>query len=356
VQSYSLSPDDLNHVLTHTQKVWEELRGGRIFLTGGTGFFGMWLVESFLWANESLDLKAEMVVLSRDPGKFVRLRPHLAARRALSFHQGDLCDFAYPAGRFSHAIHAATPTTGSQSLASSVALVRTIVQGTERLLDFACHAGVAKVLLTSSGAVYGRQPPELSHVPEDYAGSPDPMAANSTYGHGKRLAEHLCAIYAKNGPMECKIARCFAFVGPYLPLDAHFAIGNFIRDGFRGGPIAIQGDGTPYRSYMYAADLAVWLWTILVRGAGARPYNVGSDAAITIADLARATAAAFRTMPKVHIAREPEPGKPAERYVPSTERAREELGLSLHIALPESIERTVQWHLNRSASPLSIPF
>jgi len=156
-------------------------------------------------------------------------------------------------------------------------------------------------------------------------------------------------VYA-DAQLETTIARCFAFVGPYLPLDAHFAAGNFIRDALAGGPIRVNGDGTPYRSYLYAADLAIWLWTILLRGRALRPYNVGSETVISIADLARLVARVAAGGADVRIAAAPRPGAPASRYVPSTARVRGELGVTVSVDLDEAIARTVDWH-RRSVAP-----
>lgn len=144
--------------------------------------------------------------------------------------------------------------------------------------------------------------------------------------------------------LETKIARCFAFVGPYLSLDIHYAVGNFIRDGLAGGPIYVSGDGTPYRSYLYAADLAIWLWTILARGTPGEAYNVGSEDAISIRDLAYEVSAAFSHSPEVVIAKSPAPGRPPERYVPSIKKAKENLGLASWINLKEALHRTIRWN------------
>ena len=346
----SLSAEDLDHVLVHTRDAWEELRGGRLFVTGGTGFFGMWLIETFLWANQKLDLGAEVLVLSRDPAMFLRQKPHLAGQPALAFQAGDITSFEFPAGHFSHVAHAATAASAALNAESPLVMVDTIVAGTRRTLDFARRCGAKKFLLTSSGAVYGPQPPDLVHVPEDYRGGPDPLDPASAYGEGKRLAEHLCSLYARCYGIEMKISRGFAFVGPYLPLDAHFAIGNFIRDALAGGPIAVGGDGTPLRSYLYAADLAIWLWQILFCGVSCRAYNTGSDVEISIAELARTVAGTLDSNAEVRIARQASAAGRRQIYVPETRRAREELGLQGGIPLDEAIRRTGRWHRAMGAS------
>jgi len=332
---------DLDHVVEHTRGLWEELRGARVFVTGGSGFFGRWMIESLLAADRSLGLNAQVILLTRSPQRLVRDAPHVAASRAVTLLAGDVRSFACPDQRFSHVLHMATETDLG---ASATASFDTAVEGTRRVLQSAAKCGARKLLLTSSGAVYGPQPPDCERLSEECSCGPFPQDPSAGYAHGKRAAEFLCCAAAAESGLDVKIARCFAFVGPLLPLDAQFAVGNFIRDALCGQAIEVKGDGTPRRSYLYAADLAVWLWTILLRGESARPYNVGSAADIGIADLAHLVAGLVEPSIPVHVVRTAEANAVPERYVPDASRAESELGLRTRIQLPDAVQRTARWH------------
>jgi dTDP-glucose 4,6-dehydratase len=338
---------DLDHILNETRTLWDEVRDKRIFITGGTGFFGCWLLESFSHINRHLGLNARATILTRDSGGFVRKCPHLADDPALAFHTGDVRNFSLPEDEFDYVIHAATETTGKQAVERPLDMLATIIDGTERVLDLARTRGVRKFLLTSSGAVYGKQPASMTHVPEDYLGGPDPLDPASVYAEGKRVSEQMCALDATHGSVEIKIARCFAFVGPHLPLDAHFAIGNFIGDVLAGRLIRINGDGTPRRSYLYASDLAIWLWTMLFRAPNLMPVNVGSSDDLSILELAQAVVRSLDASTEIEVAKSPTHGAAVARYVPSVDRAKATLGLRQTVSLQEAIRRTAQWHLRR---------
>ncbi len=338
-----LFEEDLSSVLERTRDLWEGLRNQRIFVTGGTGFFGRWLLESFLYANRELGLASCITLLTRDPASFVARVPHAAGDPAVSLVQGDVKNFAFPTGEYSHIIHGAAESSTIGSDRDPESMFSTIVDGTRQVLDFAAAAGTRRLLFVSTGAVYGPQPPNLERLSEEYSGAPPPTDARSAYGEAKRAGELLCVLRADAGGTESMIARCFAFVGPHLPLDGHFAVGNFIRDALEKRPVEVAGDGTPFRSYLYAADLAVWLWTILFKGRAGRPYNVGSEEAISIADLAGAVASLEAPALEVRVVQRANRGAIAPRYVPCVRRAREELGLGQTVSQESALRRTMAW-------------
>jgi len=341
-------------VLSHTGKLWEALQGKAVFITGGTGFFGRWLLESFAEANRRLELGARVVSLSRHPELFESQAPNLAADPSIQLVRGsirnlDAADVSRQLGplapeRFAFVIHAAADTSLTANRDHPLEMLDSTWQGTLRALDFAVQSQAEGFLLTSSGAVYGGQPPDLSHVAETYPGAPDPAAPLSAYGEAKRVAEMQCAIYHQSHGLNCKIARGFAFVGPYLKLDAHYAIGNFIRNALSGEAIQVNGDGSPFRSYLYGADLAIWLWTLLLHPAAHGTYNVGSDEAYSIREVAECVSRQAPRRATVTLARQPNPQTPAQRYIPDIRRARRELGLEVWTKLDVAIQNTIKFH------------
>jgi nucleoside-diphosphate-sugar epimerase len=338
-----LPEEDLIHIYNHTAVLWEEMRNKVIFISGGTGFFGIWLLESFLYANKKAGLNAEMVVLTRSIDKFYTRYPHLHKEKGYSLIEGDITNFEYLQRDINFIIHAASGGSAVLDDLNNGSLVNISIDGTRHLFDFASKCPGVKVLYTSSGAVYGKQPYNLTHIGEDYLGAPDVMNISSVYGESKRYCELLSGLYHRQYHFEVKIARCFAFVGPYLPLQSNYAIGNFIYDILNNRHIVIQSDGTPRRSYLYSSDLMIWLWTILFKGQNLHPYNVGSDIDLSIYELATLIKKLTNSSLEIKVEK-PVESKRAERYVPSVNRAKTELGLEQIVSLNEAVMKTIHWN------------
>ena len=336
-------PDaDLEHILSHTGPLWQELAGTRLFITGGTGFFGIWLLEAIAAANDRLKVGVGATVLSRDPQPFLARMPHLARRPEFDWLTGHPARFAFPAQKHDYLLHLATATSAHLERTDPAEMLKAKLSSISHVLDYARHAGIRRMLVTSSGAVYGPQPAELSHIPETYGGGPDPMNAASAYGEGKRLVEQMCALTPE---VDTVVARCFSFIGPHLPLDARFAVGNFLRDALAGGPIVVQGDGRAVRSYLHAADLTIWLLTLLLHGWPGQAYNVGSDEAISMLELAQRIAALAPS--PVDVVVQGLPAQPEAKlqniYVPAFRRARQEINLNVWLDLDQALKRTMSW-------------
>lgn len=290
-------------------------------------------------------VRSEVVVLSRNPGQFLASCPEFTRKKSILFVKGDILQRdSLPWGHtFTHVLHAATDSIIGPSL-TPLQRYDQIVEGTRNILDLAVATGARRFLMTSSGAIYGPQPADLDAIPEDWPGSPPLGEPNTAYGQAKRAAEHLCALVGKQHGLESVVARCFAFVGPDLSLDAHFAIGNFIRDALTADAITVSGDGTPLRTYLDQTDLAHWLFTLLDQARPGQTYNVGSDEVISIANLAHLVREILAPQKPVRILDQPAPGAARNRYVPDIRKAREELGLNVTIPLAEAIRRSGESH------------
>ena len=345
--SSGLDARDIDDVVARLAIFEPQLRDARLLVTGATGWFGTWLLDALVALDRTLALDLRIVAVSRDPGAFARRHPALHRASAITWIAADVREpLRDVQGTFTHVIHAATDASAQVAADDPARLFATIVGGTRHVLALLERHRGARLLLLSSGAVYGPQP-AIDALPEVHRGAPDVLDPGSAYAEGKRAAELLAAIDHASRGTAITIARCFAFVGPHMPFSTHFAIGNFIADALDGDCIRIRGDGTPRRSYLYMTDLVVWLMTILIEGRPMRPYNVGAGQGIAIASLARRCAAAAGRAVDVRIESRDRGGR---HYVPDVRRAHDELGLQVTVPLDDAIGRTMAWRRRNARS------
>ncbi|TWC21738.1 dTDP-glucose 4,6-dehydratase [Pseudomonas sp. SJZ085] len=331
-------PDGLSSVLAGLS-LRNELAGAHLLLTGGTGFFGRWLLALLRYLNGQ-GAAITVTITSRDPSRFLTANPEYRECTWISWFTGDIRDLVDLPGRVPDLILHAAADTSATANAHPLELFNTLVDGARRVFDLAARNSSSRVLLTGSGAQYGSLSSAVG-VCESYSGACASNVAASAYAEGKRAQETLGALYAQCYGIKVVMARCFAFAGPGLPLDGHFAIGNFVRDALYEEEIVLNSNGQAVRSYLHGADLAAWLLTLLVRGEPGVAYNVGSDEAISIADLAKRVVARIAPHKPVTILGRSEGGG-RSFYVPDIGRARG-LGLDVWTSLDASIDSMANW-------------
>jgi nucleoside-diphosphate-sugar epimerase len=331
---------DLESMLLNAENDWEWFRNRRLFITGGTGFVGKWLVGALLFANERFGLRCHITLLSRDPKSFLTRFPELGEVDAIDLLKGHVRDFVFPKEKYDTVIHAAADVANPTLPRSTF---EDLLDGTRRTLQLAVHCAATDFLLVSSGAALGRQPSGSEGFKESDASDVPTTNTKSAYGEGKRSSELLCCLYAEEYGFNYKIARCFAFVGPHLSLNSQFAIGNFVRDALLNTEIEIKGDGTPLRTYLYTSDMATWLLRILVKGDSGEIYNVGGEEAISIRELAELTIKTLSSKSRAVVRTASVPDKSPDRYVPNTAKARTNLGLVPTVPLATGIQKYAAW-------------
>ncbi len=334
---------DIENIFNNGIDLWSELQDANIFLTGGTGFIGTWILKTIEKLNADMHLNIRVTILTRNIQKYKEKNIETNSKKNFTFLEGDICNFRYPNSNFSHIIHGATDASAHLNENDPKKMYSTIVDGTKNLLEFSLKNDNPKILFMSSGAVYGNQPIDLLNVPESYVGAPITTNVVNCYAEAKRAAEMLCAIYCKQENLNIKTSRIFALLGPYLSLDIHFAAGNFIKNAIDGNDIIVHGNGKPIRSYLYPTDLIIWLFFILLKGKKNTPYNVGSPNGYSIEELARKIADLIGNK-NVKILGRDDGGWNLGRYVPDVSLITKESNYKCTVSIDDAIKRTASWN------------
>jgi len=204
-----LASDDLATVQEGIADLVPNLSNCHFLISGGTGFFGRWILESLLYANLQRGTNIRATALARNPNGFLARMPHLAVP-AIRWVQGSVTTVRprdFSGLDFHGVIHLATESDSKATVGNPAEAIDVITGGTQRLLDIAVASGAKRFLFTSSGSVYGRQPSDVELLDETYPGGPDSTDMTDAYsisGEAKRQAELLCIGYADRQKIESR--------------------------------------------------------------------------------------------------------------------------------------------------------
>ena len=311
-----------------------------LLIIGGSGFFGKSILDSYRrgllrpWEIDSLIIVARNATMLAQTNRDI-------LDATVQLINADISN-CLTLPRVDFVIHAAASSDANNYLEMPEREKLNIQLGTINYCNLArrYHQN-SKILYVSSGAVYGQQPQNIMEVPETYSVKSDvnelPMNKRG-YATAKRESENAISQLGSEG-FSVSIARCFSFVGKFLPLNTHFAIGNFIKNAIDKTPIIIHSNKSVYRSYMYCDDLIIWLMTILENSNKKCPiYNVGSDEKISLLSLGGMIS---RKTGQILVEPKDLDASSIDIYIPSIEKAKNELKLNIKFCLPEAIEKTL---------------
>lgn len=317
------------------------LEGRRLYISGATGFFGKNLLALLSWLYFEYGVYFEVEALSRFPGEFLKGHSWAGELPFVTWLAGDMRHPWPSFGNCDMLLHAAADTTPRSTDAWNEEFDN-IVMGTQMALDFCARKKVKRLLVVGSGSQYGViLQDENGRGVADGGGYSPPSHHESAYSKGKNESEILVDLFCKVMGVSAVYARCFSFVGPGLSLERHFAIGNFIRNALDKEPIRLNSTGRSMRSYLYSADLAVWLLVALVAAPDGARINVGSDKGLSLLDLAEKirviTCLDTEVAPSLIDSQQ-------ERsfYLPRIDQARK-MGLKVWTPLENAIGRTMVW-------------
>ncbi|MBO4538240.1 MAG: NAD(P)-dependent oxidoreductase [Erysipelotrichaceae bacterium] len=263
--------NDLKRIVESVE--WTPFKNSRILITGSTGLIGKWLVWSFLRADSEYSLNLTLVLVIRNREKAAAL---FGEDDRIEYIVSDINELDASAIKADYIIHAASQTNSRAMVEQPVETAMTAINGTLKLLELSRKTAVRSMVYLSSMEVYGEVTTE-EKITEDTMGLVNQLNVRSSYPEGKRMCENLCAGYASEYHVSCKIARLAQTFGPGIPLMDNRVFAQFMRSARNREDIVLHTRGESKRCYLYTADCVTAILTILLRGEAGRAYNCANE-------------------------------------------------------------------------------
>ena len=280
--------EDLSSIVSDAVIPWGNLSGKRILVTGSTGLIGATLVKTLLYRADKYgeDIAVLACALSLSEAETVFSRQRAFIGKTLFFVENDVRNPMPEELQADFIIHAASPTASAYFTEKPVDTIVTAVEGTRNLLEFARGCNARGMVFLSSMEVYGKLDHELAA--ESDSGYLDPLLIRNSYPQGKRLAESLCAAYAAQYGIPVKICRLTQTFGPGASPTDNRVFMQFARAVKQGRDIVLHTSGGTTRDYLYTADAARGILSVLLLGEPGTAYNLSNqESNISILDMAR---------------------------------------------------------------------
>lgn len=331
---------DLKSLLENGQK-FNAFDESEIVILGGTGFVGLWVLQALQEYKKNLGIKANVTVYTRNSKRAHQL---LVNEMNLTLNIKEI-DFSQQPALIDQAdyyICAATPSRIQTGLGDPSGVYLSAINSSKSVILTATKKrNIPKVLNLSSGIVYGKQPILMKNRKEIEHG--ENSNSTSGYKNAKIVSEEIFESATSEGIIKSISPRLFAFFGPGIDFNEHFAIGNFLRDGLSNLKIQINGNPNTIRSYMYPTDLINWIFSALINPLDEN-VNIGSENPITMLELAE-TISNLTSKLGVEVKLNQDE---STNYVPSTAMFRKLYRVSEMISIEEGLDRWIEWvHLGK---------
>ena len=279
--------EDMEYVSACKSVDWDNLANKTILVTGATGLIGSTIVSALIYANNTRDLNLHVIALVRDQNKAEKqFAKQVLYSDVLSFVEGSVENLPAISLPIDYIIHGASPTSSTFFIEHPVETINISVQGTTNLLNLAVKKAVKGFVYLSSMEVYGA-PQSDDIITESQGTTIDTMLVRSSYPEAKRLCECLCASYASQYDICATVVRLAQTFGPGVDVNDNRVFAEFARCAMNKQNIELQTAGTSKRCYLYTADAATAILTVLTKGEAGNAYNAANpDTYCSIVEMA----------------------------------------------------------------------